>query len=40
MELVIGLFSGGFAGIIVGQRYLAGVGLLMISAATAFIYLL
>jgi hypothetical protein len=40
MELVIGLFSGGFAGIIVGQRHLAGLGLLMISAATALVFLL
>jgi len=35
MELIIGLYSGGFAGLVVGQRFLAGLGLLMISAATA-----
>lgn len=39
MELIIGLYSGGFAGVAVGQRYLAAAGFLMISAATALMYL-
>lgn len=35
MELIIGLYSGGFAGLVIGQRHLVGLGFLMISIATA-----